>query len=167
MRPAQASLNTVAVAPLWRGPEEVYFGLVDEDLPAAQCFSGHSNHLQAPAWRLPVEVTSLHDLPRYLMDALARENGLEVRDCFQLGGPYFPSPGVTPEIAYPWAVDVCGQGGSAVPLCWVPLSQLVQGFEHLKEGHLRTLVSRVARALGEHFSFRHAGSGHRVRNGPS
>lgn len=147
VRPARASLNTVAVAPLWRGPTEVYFGLVDEDLPAAQCFSGHSNHLQAPAWRLSSELTSLHNLPRYLRGALDRENGLEVRDCFQLGGPYFPSPGVTPEIAYPWAVDVWSHGESAVPLCWVPLSQLVQGFEHLKEGHLRTLVSRVARAL--------------------
>ncbi len=147
VRPARVSLNTVAVAPLWRGPDTVYFGVVDEDLPAAQCFSGHSNHLQAPAWRLPAELDSLHDLPSYLAKALLRENGLKVRDCFQLGGPYFPSPGVTPEIAYPWAVDVCAQEASSIPLFWVPLSQLVEGFEHLKEGHLRTLVSRVSRAL--------------------
>lgn len=147
VRPARASLNTVAVAPLWRGPTTVYFGVVDEDLPAAQCFSGHSNHLQAPAWRLPSSLTSLHELPAYLAQALQKENGLTVRESFALGGPYFPSPGVTPEIAYPWAVDVEAQEASSLPLLWVPLSQLVEGFEHLKEGHLRTLVSRVARAL--------------------
>ena len=148
VRPAKMSLNTVAVAPLWRTQETVYFGLVDEDLPAAQCFSGHSNHLQAPAWRLPSTIATLHQLPAYLAEALRKENGLTVRASFALGGPYFPSPGVTPEIAYPWAVDVSAQEASALPLLWVPLSQLVDGFEHLKEGHLRTLVSRVARALG-------------------
>ena len=148
VRPSRMSLNTVAVAPLWRTSETVYFGLVDEDLPAAQCFSGHSNHLQAPAWRLPSTLTNLHELPAYLAEALRKENGLTARASFALGGPYFPSPGVTPEIAYPWAVDVSAQETSALSLLWVPLPQLLEGFEHLKEGHLRTLVSRVARALG-------------------
>lgn len=147
VRPLKASLNTVAVAPLWRGADTVYFGLVDEDLPAAQCFSGHSNHLQAPAWRLPEAVSTLHELPAYLVEALREENGLTVRESFSLGGPYFPTPGVTPEIAYPWAVDVCAHAASKVALVWIPLPELVEGFAYLKEGHLRTLVSRVARAL--------------------
>ena len=114
---------------------------------AAQCFSGHSNHLQAPAWRLPEAVSTLHELPAYLVEALREENGLTVRESFSLGGPYFPTPGVTPEIAYPWAVDVCAHAASKVALVWIPLPELVEGFAYLKEGHLRTLVSRVARAL--------------------
>lgn len=147
--PQKATLNTVAVAPLWKHAEQVYLGLVDEDLPAAQCFSGHSNHLQAPAWRLPKSVTEMEGMDLYLREALERENGLTVRSAYQLGGPYFPSPGVTPEIAYPWAVDVSAHQTARCAIAWVPLRELVSGFHHLKEGHLRTLVSRVWRALGE------------------
>jgi SAM-dependent methyltransferase len=148
VEPAQTSLNTVAVAPLWKHGQTVYFGVMDEDLPAAQCFSGHSNHLQAPAWRLPQSVRGLHELDSFLRAALLRENGLATRDSFQLGGPYFPSPGVTPEIAYPWAIDVAQCAQAPYQLSWIPLQQLVEGFAHLKEGHLRTLVSRIFRALG-------------------
>lgn len=145
--PNRVSLNTVAVAPLWRHGDAVYVGLVEEDLPAAQCFSGHSNHLQAPAWRLPSGVQDMRQLDEFLRQALQRENGVTVRDSFQMGGPYFPSPGVTPEIAYPWSVDVSDRREAPYPLSWVPLDELVEGFHHLKEGHLRTLVSRVSRSL--------------------
>lgn len=148
VEPVRTSLNTVAVAPLWKHDGTVYFGLMDEDLPAAQCFSGHSNHLQAPAWRLPSSVTCLDGLVAFLRAALLRENGVEVRDAFALGGPYFPSPGVTAELAYAWTADVTSLRQAPCVLSWVPLGQLVDGFAHLKEGHLRTLVSRVSRALG-------------------
>ena len=147
VEPSQLTLSTVAVAPLWKHDGVVYFGLMDEDLPAAQCFSGHSNHLQAPAWRVPREVSGLPGLEIYLRESLRRENGVEARDTFALGGPYFPSPGVTPEIAYPYAVDVASCVAGELALSWVSLAELVEGFAHLKEGHLRTLVSRVFRAL--------------------
>lgn len=147
VQPAHTSLNTVAVAPLWKHGTTVYFGVVEEDLPAAQCFSGHSNHLQAPAWRLPTSIPGTRSLEDFMRDVLRKENGVTVRDSFQMGGPYFPSPGVTPEIAYPWCVDVAEQNEGPYPLSWVRLEKLVEGFAHLKEGHLRTLVSRVSRAL--------------------
>ena len=143
----RSSLNTVAVAPLWRCGDSVYFGVFDEDLPAAQCFSGHSNHLQAPAWRLPAEIVSMSGALEFLRDALLRENGLTVVKTFELGGAYFPSPGVTPEIAYPLAVDIQAESPTKLPLHWVPLRELVEQFHSLKEGHLRTLVSRASRAL--------------------
>jgi hypothetical protein len=38
---------------------EVWIGIDDDDLPAAQCFHGNSEILVAPAWRLPREVASL------------------------------------------------------------------------------------------------------------
>ncbi len=148
VEPARTSLNTVAIAPLWKHQGTVYLGVIDEDLPAAQCFSGHSNHLQAPAWRLPDSVRTVDEAESFLRTALERENGVKVRDSFQIGGPYFPSPGVTPEIAYPWTVDVASFQPAPYLLNWVPLAELVEGFAHLKEGHLRTLVSRVWRALG-------------------
>lgn len=147
VQPTRTSLNTVAVAPVWKHQDTVYMGVVEEDLPAAQCFSGHSNHLQAPAWRLPETVRSKEDLEAFLRQGLLKENGVTVRDSFEMGGPYFPSPGVTPEIAYPWCVDVGEQSEAPYPLSWIPLQDLVAGFAHLKEGHLRTLVSRVYRAL--------------------
>lgn len=145
--PGPTSLNTLAAVPLWQHQGTIWVGVVDEDLPAAQCFSGHSNHLQAVAWRLPFTVQRLEQVEPFLSSAFQREHGLRPGEAFALGGPYFPSPGVTPEIAYPWAVDVAKWEGGDARLHWVPLEELQTQLGQLKEGHLRVLVSRLWRAL--------------------
>ena len=49
--PSGFSTNTVAVAPLRSDGRQVWIGVVDQDLPAAQCFTGSSAIWVAPAWR--------------------------------------------------------------------------------------------------------------------
>jgi len=148
VEPAHLSLSTVAVAPLWKTQDEVFVGVADDDFPAAQCFSGHSNLLVAPAWRAPREVESLSQLKEFVKRRLLLQHALNTEELFTLGGPYFPSPGVTPEVVYPLACDVTLGQDPPEPLVWVPLSLLTEQFHALRDGHLKVVVSRVARAVG-------------------
>ncbi len=148
VEPLELSLNTVAVAPLWLNDGVVYFGVFDDDFPAVQCFSGHSNLIVAPAWRTPKTVHTLLELEQFTEDRLRLQHGLQVSETFTLGGPYFPSPGSTPEIVYPVACNVSGILKEAPePLIWIPISSLVESFESLRDGHLKVLASRASRAL--------------------
>ena len=146
--PKKQSLHTVSVALLWQCEGECYIGLCDDDFPSAQCFTGHSNLLVTPAWRLPLAVTSLEQMESFLKERLKAQHSLEVRDCFSLGGPYVPSAGATPEVVYPLACDVQSVGEKA-GLLWLPLREVLEKFDCLRDGHLKTVVTRVARALEE------------------
>ncbi|HVJ21412.1 MAG TPA: hypothetical protein VM686_38640, partial [Polyangiaceae bacterium] len=77
------------------------------------------------------------------------EYGLEVGRFWELGGRYHPSPGVTPEVVYPVAVELqkLPPGGDR-PLYWVSLDELVTERLSLRDGHLRIGVLRTAHALG-------------------
>ena len=141
------SLHTVSVALLWQCEGLCYLGLCDDDFPSAQCFAGHSNLLVTPAWRLPFSVTTLEQMESFLKERLEAQHAIKVWDCFSLGGPYFPSAGATPEVVYPLACDVHSVGKGTEQLLWVPLSELLEKFDSLRDGHLKTVVSRVARAL--------------------
>lgn len=149
--PKRLSLNTVALAPLWQTGTDIFVGLHDDDFPAAQCFTGHSNLIVLPAWRLPREVTNLLEMREFTNNALLREYGVQVRDFFTLGGPYYPSPGVTPEIVYPLAVDVKSVSESAMhKLHWVPISTVSSNLADYLDGHLSIVVGRAFRALNSH-----------------
>ncbi len=146
--PRPLSLNTIAVAPLCQQDGEVLLGLDDDDLPAAQCFVGNSELLVAPAWRLPRDVTGIRASRQWIQERLLAEYGAVVSSVWELGGPYHPSPGVTPELVFPLAVCVRQMDAAAKrPLHWVPLSELVLGRSELRDGHLLTLVLRAAHAL--------------------
>ena len=68
---------------------------------------------------------------------------------WDLGGRYHPSPGVTPEVVYPMAVEVAAERPAAArALAWVRLDDAVRGLSHLHDGHLRVVVLRAAHALG-------------------
>ena len=146
--PGRLSGNTVAVAPLCLQDNEVLLGVDDDDLPAAQCFVGHSELLVAPAWRLPRDVAGIRASRAWIGQRLLQEYGAVVADVWELGGPYHPSPGVTPEVVYPLAVRTEQlQAGASRQLHWVPLRQLVQRRAQLQDGHLLTLALRAAHAL--------------------
>jgi SAM-dependent methyltransferase len=147
--PRPLSFNTVAVAPLLRRGDEVYLGLDDDDLPAAQNFSGNSQLLVAPAWRLPREVTSPTPARAWVVERMASEYGVGAGQVWELGGHYHPSPGVTPEVVYPLAVEVLEQRGSAPrELTWVRLQDALDHLEELCDGHLRLVALRASHALG-------------------
>jgi len=147
--PARLSTNTVAVALLRRAGEQILLAVDDDDLPAVQAFRGNSELCVAPAWRLPTDVPSLTPARAWIRARIAAEYGLECGRIVELGGRYHPSPGVTPEVVYPFACEVSGELDAARrPLAWVPLEDAVRGREHLPDGHLRVVSLRAAHALG-------------------
>jgi hypothetical protein len=75
---------------------------------------------------------------------LAAELGVTPVASWTLGGRYHPSAGVTPEVVYPRAVEVHGDG----QLLWVPLADVVAAEDRLTDGHLRVVALRAAHALG-------------------
>ncbi|WP_437813059.1 methyltransferase domain-containing protein [Sorangium sp. So ce1078] len=163
---------TVSTALLARSPSgEVLLGVDDHDLPAAQSFSGNSELLVAPAWRLPRGARTLADAEAFVRARLRVEYGIEAGEAVELGGAYRPSAGLTPELVQPLAFVVTAVAAGAPPaaaaaphaaasplaapaldparpLYWAPLAALVAGREHLPDGHLRVIALRAAHALG-------------------
>jgi SAM-dependent methyltransferase len=145
--PIPLGTNTVAVALLASVGDEVLMGVDEDDLPAAQGFRGNSNLVVTPAWRLPADITTLSRARVWIAHRLATEYGLEIGETWELGGPYRPSPGLTPETVFPLAVEVRGRRDGERPLHWVPLSGLVANRAELPDGHLRVMMLRAAHAL--------------------
>jgi SAM-dependent methyltransferase len=146
--PRALTPNTITVALLGRVQGEVLLGIDDDDLPAAQSFTGNSNLLVAPAWRLPRDVSGVEASRAWITARIIDDYGLCVRGIWELGGRYHPSAGVTPEVVWPlaFAVDPLTRGKRA--LSWVPLLDLVRERDRLHDGHLRTVGLRAAHALG-------------------
>lgn len=146
--PARLGPITVAVAPLARSGGRVLIGLDDDDLPAAQCFTGNSELLVAPAWRVPREVSGMARTRAFVGGRMREELGLVCDGFFELGGRYHPSAGLTPEVVYPLAARVRIEGEVGLRLHWVPLDEVVSHRAGLRDGHLRILGLRAAHALG-------------------
>ena len=146
MSPAPLSCNTVAVALLARAGDELVMGVDEDDLPAAQGFSGNSNLLVAPAWRLPYDVRTSSAARVWIVARLASEYG--VGAIGELGGPYRPSAGLTPETVFPLAVEVRSLAAGGRALTWIPLWTLVSRRAAIQDGHLRVLSLRAAHASG-------------------
>ena len=136
----------------------LYLGVDDDDLPAAQCFNGNSGLTVAPAWRLPHAVRSLTPARAFVRERVALEYGLRLDEVWDLGGRYFPSAGLSPEVVYPMACEVTGRlPGATAPrtLHWLPLQSTlgapgenVSQHPELRDGHLQVLARRAAHALG-------------------
>jgi SAM-dependent methyltransferase len=146
--PRPLGTNTVATAPLWRHGAEVYLGMDDDDLPAAQSFNGSSALLVAPAWRLPASIASSTPARAWVRRRLEEEYGLACGEMWDLGGPYYPSAGLTPEAVFPLAVEVTGRTTAGRPLRWLKLADAVAGRALLRDGHLRVVALRAAHAVG-------------------
>lgn len=137
-RPTRFSCQTLALLPMCWHQSQWWVGLDLDELPAAQAFSGNSTLWVAPAWRLPTEIAGLGEAQRWVAARLAEQSGEQVLEWAPLGGPYFPSPGLTPELVYPYAVRV--QPGR---LAYFPLHEAISRWESLLDGHLRGLLLRA------------------------
>lgn len=146
--PKKLSDNTMAVALLRRSGDEYFIGLDDDDLPAAQCFTGNSQILVTPAWRLPKSLRSMTPARRWIRARLENEYGLVLGQAWELGGYFHPSPGVTPEIVFPLAIEVTEESDFGRPLVWVEIRDAVKNRASLNDGHLSTVLLRSAHALG-------------------
>ncbi len=144
--PVPLSCNTVSVALLARAGADFVMGVDEDDLPAAQGFSGNSNLLVAPAWRLPHEVRTASVARAWIVARLASEYGVTAGAIGELGGPYRPSAGLTPETVFPLGVEVRSVTTGRRALTWIPLRALVSQRASVPDGHLRVLSLRAAHA---------------------
>lgn len=148
VRPGSMSNNTLVVLPALRTDEGVFVGVEHRDLPAVQSFGGSSVIAAAPAWRLPPTVTHLSEIPPFLKEALRRDFNLDARMVWELGGAYFPTSGVTPEVIYPFVVEVEADRVPDTGLHFVPLSDIAGQPGLLRDAHLLVVTYRLAHALG-------------------
>lgn len=146
--PRPLGARTIVAAPLRKHGGVPWIGLDDDDLPAAQCFEGHSELLVAPAWRLPHAIATMTPARAFLRERLAAEYGVESRTLWELGGRWHPSPGATPEVVHAVAVEVTAERDAPRKLRWVSLADAVASRAHLRDGHLRIVALRAAHALG-------------------
>jgi SAM-dependent methyltransferase len=146
--PRSFSSTTVVTALIRRQGDCVLIGVDDDDLPAAQCFTGNSELLVAPAWRLPRLELSLDRAEAFVRERLRLEYGIECGAILPLGGRYHPAPGATPEVVYPRLVEVLSEREAPRALLWLSLVELLGAPTLLREGHLATVAHRVAQALG-------------------
>lgn len=146
--PAPLSLFTLSTAILSFEGDRTLLGIDDSDLPAAQAFNGNSNLPVTPAWRAPHSLPSLTPARAWLRERLRAEYGLETGEMWELGGPYLPSPGLTPEVVYCIAVEARAQTRGLRELAWIDLADFAENFTELRDGHLRIAGLRAAHALG-------------------
>jgi hypothetical protein len=146
--PKELSLTSVVALPVMKTQAGVFVGLDVRDLPAVQACSGSSSIVTTPAWRLPRTIKNLGELPAFLNTAMRREFSVSVLDTWELGGSYFCSPGVTPEVAYPFAVEIDASEVPSSTLHFVPLNDLRRNLDLIKDPHLLISTSRLIHSFG-------------------
>ena len=146
--PKELSFSSTAGLPVVKTENAVWVGLELRDLPAVQSFTGTSKILTAPAWRLPRSVENQTDLPTFLRNAMQRDFGLSILKTWELGGSYFCSPGVTPEVVYPFVIEVDSRNITDTSLTFVSLEDLQRNLGLISDPHLLISAYRLIHALG-------------------
>ena len=144
--PQTLSLSTVTVVPVVKTVSSTYVGIELRDLPAVQSFAGSSRILTIPSWRLPLSLRGIGELPAFVTAALQCDFRITVRNTWELGGSYFSSPGVTPEVVYPFVVEVEATDLASSPLHFIDLLDLNP--DQLHDAHLLISTHRLRHALG-------------------
>lgn len=146
--PQKLSVSTVTVIPVVRTQRGTYAGVELRDLPAVQSFAGSSRILTIPSWRLPLSLRNTGELPAFITTALRRDFALTVRNVWELGGSYFSSPGVTPEVVYPFVVEVEADDIPSSPLHFIDYDLLGRKLDQIHDAHLLIAANRLRHALG-------------------
>ena len=146
--PQKLSLSTVTAIPVVKTQRGTFVGVELRDLPAVQSFAGTSRILTIPSWRVPLSVRTVGELPAFIAAALPRHFGLNVRNTWELGGSYFSTPGVTPEVVYPFVVEIEAPDIPSSPLHFIDSDLLAKNLDQLHDAHLLLSTHRLRHALG-------------------
>jgi SAM-dependent methyltransferase len=147
--PKKLSATTVVGLPVMKTGDGVFVGLELRDLPAVQAFTGRSEIYTAPAWRVPKKIKNLTEMPTFISEALPRDFSVQVLNTWELGGHYFCSPGVTPEVVHPFVAEIDARGVSSSDLGFVRVKDLRQRLSSFNDAHLLIACYRFLHALGE------------------
>lgn len=146
--PRELSKNTIIALPVVQTGEGIFVGIELRDLPAVQSFTGSSRVAVAPAWRLPGSIKNRTESALFLTEAMRCDFGANVRRLWELGGSYFPTPGVTPEIAHPFAVEIEAADAVTSNLSFIETRQLAAKVSLVRDAHLLIAAYRLLHALG-------------------
>lgn len=148
VEPKDFSKNTVAAIPFIKTENEILVGIETRELPAPQNFSGSSQLFCVPAWRLPFSIEHKFDLKNFLKERFSKDFNVRIINSWELGGSYFTSAGITPEIVYPIAVEINEDFFDETDLKFFDLRNLLENSEKIQDAHLLILLNRLAHSLG-------------------
>jgi ubiquinone/menaquinone biosynthesis C-methylase UbiE len=145
--PKDLSRNTVTAIPFFKAKDEIFVGIEFRDLPAVQRFTGNSTLACVPAWRLPKTVSHKFDLEPFLIAKFLKDFGVELNKTWELGGSFFTSAGITPEVIYPMAVELKAEGLGETDLRFFNLKTLLEMIDRIQDAHLLISLNRLNHAL--------------------
>lgn len=145
--PRKYSRNTAAAIPFFQADDKIFVGLEFRDLPAPQNFTENSRLVCVPAWRLPFSVKDKFALEILLFDLFKKDFCVSPIKCWELGGSYYPTPGVTPEIVYPFGVEIEIDDLGRYNLQFVEIGWLMKRLDQFQDAHLLILANRLFHAL--------------------
>lgn len=146
--PKNFSKNTVAAIPFIKTETSFLVGIETRDLPAPQNFSGSSHLACVPAWRLSFEIEHKFDLEKFLREKFPKDFNVSLNKTWELGGSYFTSAGITPEIVYPLAVEIDAENPGETELKFFDLKRLLENSDRIQDAHLLILLNRLAHCFG-------------------
>lgn len=146
--PKHFSKNTVAAIPFIKTENNVFIGIEFRDLPAPQRFNESSHLACVPAWRLPFSIEHKFDIEPFLRERFPIDFRAETNKFWELGGSFFTSAGVTPEIVYPFAVELNAEKLTKADLHYFEIGELLEFSDKIDDAHLLILLNRLAHALG-------------------
>jgi hypothetical protein len=145
--PRRLSKNTTAAIPFVRSGQQIFVGLELRDLPAPQNFFGNSRLACVPAWRLPRGTAHKFDIGPFLTLKFREDFGVDALAVTELGGAYFTSAGITPEIVYPFAAEIDARRINGSDLKFLRFRDLLALGSDLHDAHLLVTLNRLAQAV--------------------
>jgi hypothetical protein len=147
--PGGLSLSTVVALPVLKTDGGTFIGIEVRELPVVQAFTGSSSIAAAPAWRLPRTIKHWTELPSFLAEVMRRDFQVGVKHVWELGGSYLPSPGVTPEVVYPFVAEVEANDVARSDLHFIEIKDLNNRLDAIQEGHLLITACRLIHSLDQ------------------
>ncbi len=145
--PQNFSKNTVAAIPFFMADNKIYVGIEYRDLPAVQRFTGNSQIVCVPAWRLPTTISHKFDIQPFLHEKFPKDFTGKIGKTWELGGSYFTSAGITPEVVYPFAVELEAESLAETDLKFFNLQDLLTKIDEIQDAHLLILLNRLGHAI--------------------
>lgn len=132
------------------GQRKVYYGLGHQTLPPVDPGKKDLKVAGIPVLDVPEYCTTLEEAQQYAKQFLKDELNLKVLQIGKLGGKFFTSPGVGPEVAYPHFVEVDASAlkDSSFDCEWVEANDLRAHAENITEGNTLTCFYRFEHAIG-------------------
>lgn len=142
--PQRSSFSTVTALPVIKTKRGVFAGVELRDLPAVQSFTGSPGIMTIPSWRIPRSLRSVRELPAFVSAAIQRDFALAPRNVWELGGSYFSTPGVTPEVVFPFVIEVEAGDITSSQLRFIDFA----GLNQVHDAHFLIAARRLRQALG-------------------